>query len=165
MFSACRKAYYLIKLLLHTHTTHIYMHAHELCSRFQYKIISSCELQSKKSSVKVTVLVVIFLIPRRKSGTRHMWADIPVTNLSFNIWQSGENHDSYLWSLYTHTHIIFLKDISKCFMLFKKLGHPSASTQKDGWGGRWEGGSGWGTHVHPWQIHVNGWQNQYNIVK
>ena len=25
-------------------------------------------------------------------------------------------------------------------------------------GGRWEGGSGWGTHVHPWLIHVNVWQ-------
>ena len=24
-----------------------------------------------------------------------------------------------------------------------------------GWGGRWEGGSGWGTHVNPWLIHVN----------
>ena len=23
-----------------------------------------------------------------------------------------------------------------------------------GRGGRWEGGSGWGTHVHPWLIHV-----------
>ena len=33
------------------------------------------------------------------------------------------------------------------------------------WGGRWEAGSGWGTHVHPWQIHVDVWQNQYNIVK
>ena len=32
-------------------------------------------------------------------------------------------------------------------------------------GGRREGGSGWGTHVHPWRIHVNVWQNQYNIVK
>ena len=31
--------------------------------------------------------------------------------------------------------------------------------------GRWEGGSGLGTHVHPWQIHVNVWQNQYSIVK
>ena len=29
----------------------------------------------------------------------------------------------------------------------------------EGWdGGRWEGGSGWGTHVHPWLIHVNVWQ-------
>ena len=24
-----------------------------------------------------------------------------------------------------------------------------------GWGGKWEGGSGWGTRVHPWQIHVD----------
>ena len=27
-----------------------------------------------------------------------------------------------------------------------------------GWGGRWEGSSGWGTHVNPWLIHVNVWQ-------
>ena len=33
------------------------------------------------------------------------------------------------------------------------------------WGGRWEGASGLGTHVHPWLIHVNVWQNQYSIVK
>ena len=33
------------------------------------------------------------------------------------------------------------------------------------WNGRWEGGSGLGTHVYPWQIHVNVWQNQYSIVK
>ena len=33
------------------------------------------------------------------------------------------------------------------------------------WGGRWEGGSRWGTRVHPWQMHVDVWQNQYNIVK
>ena len=24
-----------------------------------------------------------------------------------------------------------------------------------GWGGMWEGQSGWGTHVNPWLIHVN----------
>ena len=34
-----------------------------------------------------------------------------------------------------------------------------------GWGGAWEGGSRWGTHVHPWWIHVNVRQNHYNIVK
>ena len=33
------------------------------------------------------------------------------------------------------------------------------------WGGRWEEGSGWGTHVYLWWIHFNIWQNQYNIVK
>ena len=30
--------------------------------------------------------------------------------------------------------------------------------------GGW-GGSGLGTHVHPWLIHVDVWQNQYSIVK
>ena len=24
-----------------------------------------------------------------------------------------------------------------------------------GWIGRWEGGSGWGTHVDPWLFHFN----------
>ena len=35
-----------------------------------------------------------------------------------------------------------------------------------GWEGRWEGGSGWGTHVQPWLIHVNVWQKplQYSKV-
>ena len=33
------------------------------------------------------------------------------------------------------------------------------------WGGRREGGSGWGTHVDLWRIHFSIWQNQYNIVK
>ena len=32
-------------------------------------------------------------------------------------------------------------------------------------GGRWEGGSCLGTHVHSWWIHVNVWQNQYSIIK
>ena len=35
-----------------------------------------------------------------------------------------------------------------------------------GWGGRWEGGLGWGIHVNPWLIHVNVWQKplQYSKV-
>ena len=24
-----------------------------------------------------------------------------------------------------------------------------------GWRGKWEGGSGWGTHVNPWLFHFN----------
>jgi len=38
-------------------------------------------------------------------------------------------------------------------------------TQRDVMGREVGGGSGWGTHVHPWWIHVDVWQNQYNIVK
>ena len=34
-----------------------------------------------------------------------------------------------------------------------------------GWGGRWEGGSGWGTHVDPWLILVNAWQKPLQYCK
>ena len=33
------------------------------------------------------------------------------------------------------------------------------------WRGRWEGGSGWGTHVNPWLFHFNVWQNSLQIKK
>ena len=34
-----------------------------------------------------------------------------------------------------------------------------------GWGGRWEGGSGWGTHVNTWLIHVNVWPKPLQYCK
>ena len=34
-----------------------------------------------------------------------------------------------------------------------------------GWRGRWEGGSGWGTHVNPWLFHFNVLQNPPQIKK
>ena len=34
-----------------------------------------------------------------------------------------------------------------------------------GWRGRWEGGSGWGTHVNPWLIHVYVWQKPLQYCK
>ena len=33
------------------------------------------------------------------------------------------------------------------------------------WRGRWEEGSGWGTHVNPWLIHVNAWQKPLQYKK
>ena len=41
------------------------------------------------------------------------------------------------------------------------LGRPRGT----GWRGRWEGGSGWGTHVNPWLIHFNVWQNPLQLKK
>ena len=41
------------------------------------------------------------------------------------------------------------------------LGRPGGS----GWRGRWEGGSGWGTHVNPWLNHVNVWQKPIKYFK
>ena len=34
-----------------------------------------------------------------------------------------------------------------------------------GWGGRWEGVSGWGIHVNPWLSHVNVWQKLLQYCK
>ena len=41
------------------------------------------------------------------------------------------------------------------------LGKPRGSGRR----GRWEGGSGWGTHVNPWLFHFNVWQNPLQIKK
>ena len=46
-------------------------------------------------------------------------------------------------------------------VMLKILGKPRGS----GWRGRWEGGSGWGTHVNPWLFHFNVWQNSLQIKK
>ena len=44
-------------------------------------------------------------------------------------------------------------------------GRCTGTTRGMGWGGRWEGGSGWGTHVRPWLIHVNMWQKPLQYCK
>ena len=41
------------------------------------------------------------------------------------------------------------------------MGKPGGS----GWRGRWEGGSGWGTHINPWLFHFNVWQNPLQMKK
>ena len=34
-----------------------------------------------------------------------------------------------------------------------------------GWGRRWKGGLGWGTHVNLWLIHVNVWKKPLQYCK
>ena len=41
------------------------------------------------------------------------------------------------------------------------LGRPRGMGQR----GRWEGWSGWGTHVNPWLIHVSVWQKPLQYCK
>ena len=43
----------------------------------------------------------------------------------------------------------------------RALGRPRGMV----WGGRWEGGSGWGTHANPWLIHVSVWQKPLQYCK
>ena len=34
-----------------------------------------------------------------------------------------------------------------------------------GWGRKWDGDSGWGTHVNPWLTHVHVWQKPLQYCK
>ena len=47
----------------------------------------------------------------------------------------------------------------------KGLSRVFSKPRGSGWRGRWEGGSGWGTHVNPWLFHSNVWQNSLQINK
>ena len=75
----------------------------------------------------------------------------------------GEDEGGMIWENGIETCIIsYMKQITSPNLMLgaSALGQPRGMV----WGGRWDGGSGWGTRVHPWQIHVDVWQNQYNIV-
>ena len=61
--------------------------------------------------------------------------------------------------------ISYKKRIASPGLIQDAWGWCTGMTQRDGRGGWWEGGSEWGTRVHPWWIHVDVWQDQYNIVK
>ena len=92
--------------------------------------------------------------------------DADVQNRHFD--SVGEGDGWMIWENGIETYIISYGNQSpvqvQC-MIQDAQGWCTGLTQRDGRGGRWEGGSGWETHVHPWHIHVNVWQNQYNIVK
>ena len=86
---------------------------------------------------------------------------------SFGLCGRGRGWDdlgAWHWNIYN---IIYETDHQSRFDAWYRLlgagalGWPRGTVQ----GGRWEGGSEWGTHVHLWWIHVDVWQNQYNIVK
>ena len=51
--------------------------------------------------------------------------------------------------------------VSRQVLRVGALGRPRGM----GWGGKWERGSEWGTHVNPWLIHVNVWQKTLKYCK
>ena len=48
---------------------------------------------------------------------------------------------------------------------FLRINNSLGKSKGMGWGRRWEGGSGWGTHANPWLIHVNVWQKPLQYCK
>ena len=81
----------------------------------------------------------------------------------------GEGEGGMIWENGIETCIISYKKQIASPGLMQDTGCSGLVHWDDPEGWYWEedgrGGSGWGTHVHPWQIHVDVWQNQYNIVK
>ena len=73
----------------------------------------------------------------------------------------GEGEGRMIWENGIETCVLsYVKQITSPGSM-----HDTGCSRGMGWGGRWEGSSGWETHVHPWRIQVNVWQNQYNNVK
>ena len=90
-------------------------------------------------------------------------------DVQYNLLDSvGEGEGGTIWVNGIETCILsYVKQISSPGSMYETgcLGLVHHDDTGMGWAGRWERGSGWGTHVHLWQIHVNVWQNHYNIVK
>ena len=81
----------------------------------------------------------------------------------------GEGEGGMIWNMnYWHMYIIICEiDSQPRFNAWDRVLRAGALgwLWEMGWGGRWEGGSGWGTHVHPWLIHVNVWQKPPQYCK
>ena len=80
----------------------------------------------------------------------------------------GEGESGMIWENGTEMYTI-MEETNRQSMFdtgYRMLGAGARGRSREMiWGGRWEGGSGLGTHVHPWRIHVNVWQNQYSTAK
>ena len=79
-------------------------------------------------------------------------------------WQEWDDLGGWHWNMYII--ICETNRESRFDAWYRVLGAGALGWPRGmGWGQRWEGGSGWGTHVHSWRIQVNVWQNQYNMIK
>ena len=77
----------------------------------------------------------------------------------------GEGEGGMIWENGIETCILSCKNRIASLCPLQDTACLGLVHRDDPEGGRWEGGSCLGSHVHPWWIHVNVWQNQYSIVK
>ena len=65
-----------------------------------------------------------------------------------------------MWIMVTsNPHMQFVKNETGTHFRVSKIMCALGQIRGMVWGGRREGGSGWGTHVYLWQIHFDIWQN------
>ena len=134
---------------------------HVLCSVAQSCDLMDCSLPGSSvhgdSTGKNTGVVTITLYARQQK--RHRCIE-----QSFGLWEKarvGWFERIALKHVYYH---MWNRLPVRC-MRQGAQGWCTGMIQRDGMGREVGGGSGRGTHVHPWLIHVNVWQNHYNTVK
>ena len=97
----------------------------------------------------------------------YMWESKRDTDIKNRLLDSvGEGEDGMIWENSVETGILpYVKSIS--FDAWDRVLRAGALGWPWGmqWGGRWERGSVWGTHVHPWLIHLNVWQKPPQYCK
>ena len=101
-----------------------------------------------------------------------MWDSKRETDVYNSLLDSvGEGEGRMIWEIGIETCILSSKKRIASLGSIQDTGYGMLGAGALGWpreriwGERWEGGSGLGTHVHPWRIHANVWRNQYRIVK
>ena len=80
----------------------------------------------------------------------------------------GEDEGGMFWENSIETSILSrVKQITSPGWIHETSarGWCTGKTQRDGMGGKWEGGSGWGIHVDSWLIHVSVWQKPLQYCK
>ena len=114
----------------------------------------------RKTPIQFRKMVTMTLYARQQKRHR-------CTKQTFRLCGKGWGWDDlgeWHWHIYN---IIYVMNCQSRFdawyrmLVAGALGWPRGTV----WWGRWEAGSGWGTHVRPWLIHVDVWQKPLQYCK
>ena len=129
--------------------------------------IIQCEV-SQKDKDQYSILMHIYGI-KKDGNDNPICKTISDTEVENRLLDSvGEGERGMFWENSIETNILSnVKQIASPGWMHETSaqGWCTGKTRGMEWGGRWERGSGWGTHENPWLIHVNVWQKPLQYSK